>query len=433
MLEFPEHPTTPAQTHLPLSEQLRPKDLALFVGQDDLFKQNGPLHFLTQESTIRPPNLIFWGPPGCGKTTLAQLIGQKMGTSFVQLSAVFSGVAELKKLFAKAQQDGQPLTLFIDEIHRFNKAQQDALLGPIEQGWVHFLAATTENPSFHVNSALLSRVRVIPLQPLRKSALHTIAQRAIQHNAPLSLTESALDLLLDMADGDARFLLNTLQDIPPHPTPLDAPQLLEHLHQKPRSHDRAGDAHYNLISALIKSMRGSDPQAALYWFYTILQGGEDPLYVARRMIRFAGEDIGLADPQALMHATATYQAYEKLGSPEGDLILANTVVYLATAPKSNACYVAAKAAAHYVKTQGTHTPPPHILNAPTKLMKDMGYGHGYRYDHDEPDAFSGQDYFPETLTSRVFYQPVPRGFERDIIKRLAYWNTLRQQRKESKS
>lgn len=416
----------------PLAELLRPIALGDVVGQSHLLGENGTIRKLL--SLHRLPSLIFWGPPGSGKTTLARLIAKEMGREFVQLSAVFAGVADLRKVFDQAQ--SAPGTIvFIDEIHRFNKSQQDALLGPVESGLIILIGATTENPSFSLNSALLSRARVLVLNRLSAADLEALLQRAeVFLDQRLALTPAAREAIIDLVDGDARMLLNYVETI----TALDvkedlnAKQLGSVLQRRAALYDKNQEYHYNLISAFIKSMRGSDPDAALYWMARMLEGGEDPLYLARRLIRFASEDVGLADPQALIHALSAYQSYERLGSPEGELAIANAVVYLATSPKSNAVYMALKKVRKAAGQTGSLPPPKHILNAPTKLMREEGYGEGYSYDHDFPDAFSGQNFFPDTMKRQTFYQPVERGFEREIAKRLDYWDKLRQQRKAPK-
>lgn len=409
----------------PLAEILRPVALNDVVGQDHLTGPDGSLRHLL--NAPRLPSLIFWGPPGTGKTSLARLIAQKRNQPFVQLSAVFAGVADLRRVFEDASKTSETI-LFVDEIHRFNKSQQDALLGPMESGIITLIGATTENPSFALNSALLSRARVLVVHPLSSEALESLLTRAEEKaGQPLPLTPEARASLLNLADGDGRMLLNLIETIQGQ-SPKEALTLTDLAHilqQRAVLYDRSQEFHYNLISAFIKSMRGSDPDAALYWMARMIQGGEDPLFIARRMVRFAAEDVGLADPQALIHAVAAQQSYERLGSPEGELSLANAATYLATAPKSNAVYMAWKMAEKAAKTSGSLIPPKNILNAPTALMKQQGYGQGYEYDHDTPHGFSGQNYFPEKLGRQTYYQPVERGFEREIQKRLEYWQKLR--------
>lgn len=401
------------------------KDL---VGQDHLIGEGGLLsHSIEQK---KPFSILLWGPPGCGKTTLGHLYAKKFETKILTLSAVTSGVADLKKLIN--QIESQPLIyqtpfVFIDEIHRYNKAQQDLILPYLEKGTFILIGATTENPSFSLNDALLSRLRVLTLQPLEEKALEQILLRYEANVKPLNIDQDARKLLVKLSQGDGRYLLNMVESISDicREKPLDCAELEKILQKRAALFDKGGDGHYNLISALHKSVRGSDPDAALYWFYRMVQGGEDPLFIARRLIRMASEDIGLADPQALVQAIASRDAYQQLGSPEGELALAQAVVYMALAPKSNACYLASKAAKKLAQETGNLPPPHHILNAPTKLMKKLGYGEGYRYDHDEPNAFSGQNYFPEESGRHSFYNPVERGFEREMIKRVNYFNRLR--------
>jgi len=417
----------------PLADRLRPRTLADVVGQDHLLGPAGTLTRMLARNSLA--SLILWGPPGVGKTTIARLLAEQANLHFVQLSAVFSGVADLKRCFDDAQKRraaGQSTLLFVDEIHRFNRAQQDGFLPVVETGTVTLIGATTENPSFALNGALLSRCQVLVLKRLDDDGLEKLllrAESAITH--PLPLDPEARATLRAMADGDGRYLLNLAEQLAalPQDTPaLDVPALSELLAKRAALYDRDREEHYNLISALHKSLRGSDCDAALYWLARMLTGGEDPRYIARRLVRFASEDIGLADPQALTQALAAWEVYERLGSPEGELAIAQAVVYLGTAPKSNALYTALGAAQRAATGTGSLTPPAHILNAPTKLMKQLGYGAGYAYDHDTEDSFSGQNYFPDTMPRQNFYRPKERGFEREITKRLAYWEKLRQER-----
>jgi len=412
-----------------LAEFLRPKTFTEVCGQEHLLKEGGALQVLLAGKHL--PSLILWGPPGVGKTTLAHLLAKHFGFAPISLSAVMTGVAELRKIFATAQAQLTPLIVFIDEIHRFNKAQQDALLHPIEEGKIILIGATTENPSFSLNNALLSRVRVLTLKPLTKEHLEALLVRAETLTRSLPITSEARQYLLEIADGDGRRLLNALETIKEADVkqPLDVAALAQHLQERTAFFDHNQDYHYNLISALIKSMRGSDPQAALYWFARLLEGGENPLYIARRLIRFAAEDVGLADPHALTHAVTAAESYERLGSPEGELGIANSVLYLSTAPKSNATYMAMKRVQQAVKEGSSLMPPLHILNAPTSFMRQGGYAKGYQYDHDIPEGFSGQEYFPEDMPPQTYYQPVDRGFEREIRKRLEYWQKLKQHKK----
>ncbi len=380
-------------------------------------------------------SLIFWGPPGVGKTTIARLLAKAARLHFTQLSAVFSGVADLKRVFEDAKRrrsSGQATLLFVDEIHRFNRAQQDGFLPVVEDGTVVLVGATTENPSFALNGALLSRCQVLVLRRLDDPALDQLLARA-ETDGVLPLDAGARDTLRAMADGDGRYLLNMaeqLQALPSGTPPLNTAALSELLAKRAALYDKDRDEHYNLISALHKSLRGSDPDAALYWFARMVAGGEDPRYIARRLVRFASEDVGLADPQALVQALTAWETYERLGSPEGELALAQAIIYLATAPKSNALYVGLKHALAHAKQSGNLAPPAHILNAPTKLMRDLGYGDGYNYDHDAADGFSGQDYFPPGLERQDFYQPKQLGFERELARRMAHWAELRRERAE---
>ena len=421
------------ETSGPLADRLRPRTLAEVVGQDHLLGPAGTLTRMLERGSLA--SLILWGPPGVGKTTIARLLAEQAGLHFVQLSAVFSGVADLKKCFEDATRrraTGQSTLLFVDEIHRFNRAQQDGFLPVVENGTVTLIGATTENPSFALNGALLSRCQVLVLKRLDDAGLEKLLARAeatIAH--PLPLDAEARPTLRAMADGDGRYLLNLAEQLaalPENTAPLDVPALSDLLAKRAALYDKDREEHYNLISALHKSLRGSDCDAALYWLARMLTGGEDPRYIARRLVRFASEDIGMADPQALTQALTAWEVYERLGSPEGELAIAQAVVYLGTAPKSNALYTALGAAQRAAKGTGSLTPPAHILNAPTKLMKQLGYGAGYAYDHDAADGFSGQNYFPDGMPRQNFYQPAERGFEREVTKRLAYWAKLRQDR-----
>lgn len=420
--------------HRPLADRLRPQTLAEVVGQDHLLAATASLGRML--AAHRVPSIILWGPPGTGKTTIARLLAAHTDLHFEPLSAVFSGVADLRKVFdaaRKRREAGQGTLLFIDEIHRFNRAQQDGFLPYVEDGTIILVGATTENPSFELNAALLSRCQVLVLNRLDNEALERLLQRAEQESGhPLPLDGDARDALKAMADGDGRYLLVMTEELITLPaTPLlDTHGLMTVVQKRAPVYDKDREGHYNLISALHKSLRGSDADAALYWFNRMLAGGEDPIYVLRRLTRFAVEDIGLADPNALPQAIAAWEAYDRLGSPEGDLAVAQLVLYLGTAPKSNAGYKAHKAAARAARETGSLMPPAHILNAPTKLMKTLGYGKGYEYDHDAEDGFSGQDYFPDGLPRQAFYQPPERGFEREIRKRLAWWDKLRSRRKQ---
>jgi putative ATPase len=416
----------------PLADRLRPAALAEVIGQDQILGPDAPLGAMLAAGSLG--SLILWGPPGVGKTTIARLLADATDLHFVQISAIFTGVPDLKKVFEAARirrQNGQGTLLFVDEIHRFNKAQQDGFLPHMEDGTILLVGATTENPSFELNAALLSRAQVLVLERLTPADLELLTQRAERElGRKLPLTGAGRDALHEMADGDGRALLNLIEQVAAWKTdaPLDPEALGKRLMRRATKYDKTGDEHYNLISALHKSVRGSDPDAALYWLARMLAGGEDPRYLARRITRMAIEDIGLADPQAQAHCLHAWEVYERLGSPEGELALAQAVAYLALAPKSNAAYAGFKAAMKLAKQTGSTPPPKHILNAPTGLMKDQGYGAGYAYDHDAEDGFSGQNYFPEDVKRPVLYAPVERGFERELKKRLDYFAKLRSQR-----
>ena len=424
----------PDRGYRPLADRLRPRRLEEVIGQRKVLGPEAPLTTMLASGSLS--SLIFWGPPGVGKTTIARLLADETDLHFVQISAIFSGVPELRKVFEAAKirrQNGQGTLLFVDEIHRFNKAQQDGFLPHMEDGTILLVGATTENPSFELNAAVMSRAQVMVLERLSLADLELLAQRAEQElDQALPLDGPAREALLEMADGDGRALLNLIEQVAGWTVEgkLDPAALGARLSRRAAQYDKGGDAHYNLISALHKSVRGSDPDAALYWFARMLEGGEDPRYLARRITRMAVEDIGLADPQAQAICLQSWETYERLGSPEGELALAQAVTYLALAPKSNAGYVAYKGARKAARETGSEPPPKHILNAPTKMMKEQGYGAGYAYDHDAEDAFSGQNYFPETMQRPVLYAPVERGFERELKKRLDYFAKLRSKRGE---
>ncbi len=432
---FDTPPTSDPQPNAamrPLADRIRPRRMADVIGQRRVLDAEGPLGAMLGAGSLS--SLILWGPPGVGKTTIARLLADETDLAFVQISAIFSGVPELRKVFDAAKlrrQQGRGTLLFVDEIHRFNKAQQDSFLPHMEDGTILLVGATTENPSFELNAALLSRAQVIVLERLSPDDLELLALRAEQElGRKLPLTAEARSALLDMADGDGRAALNLIEQVAAWKTsaPMDAQAMAQRLMRRAAKYDKSGDEHYNLISALHKSVRGSDPDAALYWFGRMLEGGEDPRYLARRLTRMAVEDIGLADPAAQRHCLDAWALYERLGSPEGELALAQAVIYLALAPKSNAGYVAYKAARAEARRTGSLMPPAHILNAPTKLMKDQGYGAGYAYDHDAEDAFSGQNYFPDGMKRPVLYLPVERGFERELKKRLDWFVAQRLKR-----
>ncbi|MGJ8582467.1 MAG: replication-associated recombination protein A [Marinosulfonomonas sp.] len=436
MVDLFDTPTEPKDSNAPrpLADRLRPTSLADVIGQAQVLGPEAPLGIMLSTGSLS--SLVLWGPPGVGKTTIARLLADETELNFVQISAIFTGIADLKKVFESAKirrQNGKGTLLFVDEIHRFNKAQQDGFLPHMEDGTILLVGATTENPSFELNAALLSRAQVLVLERLTADDLEALTQRAEQElGKALPLTSAARLALHEMADGDGRALLNLIEQVSAWAPAgqLDTDDLTTRLMRRAAKYDKSGDEHYNLISALHKSVRGSDPDAALYWYARMLTGGEDPRYLARRITRMAVEDIGLADPQAQTVCLHAWETYERLGSPEGELALAQAVTYLALAPKSNAGYAAYKGAMAAARQTGSEPPPKHILNAPTSLMKDQGYGEGYAYDHDAEDGFSGQNYFPDGMARGEYYKPVERGHERELKKRLDYFERLRAKRQD---
>ncbi|MBU0780210.1 replication-associated recombination protein A [Loktanella salsilacus] len=432
LFDSPSTPSSASAGPRPLADRLRPQTLGQVIGQEQVLGPDAPLGAMLASGSLS--SLVLWGPPGVGKTTIARLLADETDLHFVQISAIFTGVPELRKVFEAARmrrQNGKGTLLFVDEIHRFNKAQQDGFLPHMEDGTILLVGATTENPSFELNAALLSRAQVLILTRLNDADLERLAQRAeADLDRKLPLDAQARGQLINMADGDGRSLLNLIEQVAAWKTdkPLGTDALTSRLMKRATKYDKSGDEHYNLISALHKSVRGSDPDAALYWLARMLTGGEDPRYLARRIVRMAVEDIGLADPQAQHICIQAWETYERLGSPEGELALGQAVTYLALAPKSNAGYVAFKAAMAAAKQTGSEPPPRHILNAPTKLMKEQGFGTGYAYDHDAEDGFSGQNYFPDTMKRGIYYLPVDRGFERELKKRVDFFAGLRVKR-----
>jgi putative ATPase len=418
----------------PLADRLRPKALREVIGQQQILGAEAPLGVMLASGALS--SLVLWGPPGVGKTTIARLLADETDLHFIQLSAIFTGVQDLRKVFESAKirhQNGQGTLLFVDEIHRFNKAQQDGFLPYMEDGTILLVGATTENPSFELNAALLSRAQVLVLERLSEAELEQLCARAeTELGLELPLTASARAALFEMADGDGRTLLNLVEQAAGWrvSAPLEREALTKRLMRRAAKYDKSGEEHYNLISALHKSIRGSDPDAALYWFCRMLEGGEDPRYLSRRLLRMAVEDIALADPQAQSICLHAWETYERLGSPEGELALAQAVIYLALAPKTNAGYMAYKTARAAARKSGSAPPPKHILNAPTQMMQDQGYGTGYSYDHDAEDGFSGQNYFPDGMNRPQFYTPVERGYERDLKKRVEYFAKLRAKRQD---